>query len=292
MIYSIRNEQLQVSVETRGGSLWSIQDNENTEYLWQGDPKYWGDRAPNLFPYIARLTEGKYLLDGTIYHMDIHGFIKDCDLQVKEQRADSLCLYMKDTPQTYSQYPYRFSYEIHYCLHGKKLHVTYHVENLDEKTMYFGIGGHPGFQVPLEEGLTFEDYYLQFPDSNGIHKVGMTSDCFVNGKREVFSLEEGRVLPLKHTLFDDDAIILDQIPKQVSLLAQNGRKGICVSFPQMRYLGLWHKPKSDAPYLCIEPWSSLPSRKDVVEDLAKQEDLISLESHKSYDNQWEIETLS
>lgn len=292
MIYSIRNEQLQVSVETRGGSLWSIQDNENTEYLWQGDPKYWGDRAPNLFPYIARLTEGKYLLDGTIYHMDIHGFIKDCDLQVKEQRADSLCLYMKDTPQTYSQYPYRFSYEIHYCLHGKKLRVTYHVENLDEKTMYFGIGGHPGFQVPLEEGLAFEDYYLQFPDSNGIQKVGMTSDCFVNGKREVFSLEKGQVLPLKHTLFDDDAIILDQIPKQVSLLAQNRRKGICVSFPQMRYLGLWHKPKSDAPYLCIEPWSSLPSRKDVVEDLAKQEDLISLESHKSYDNQWEIEILS
>ena len=28
--------------------------------------------------------------------------------------------------------------------------------------MYFGVGGHPGFAVPLEKGLAFEDYCLQF----------------------------------------------------------------------------------------------------------------------------------
>ena len=28
--------------------------------------------------------------------------------------------------------------------------------------MYFGIGGHPAFNVPLESSLTFEDYYLSF----------------------------------------------------------------------------------------------------------------------------------
>lgn len=292
MIYSISNEQLHVRIETKGGSLWSIRDRENTEYLWQGDPQYWSDRAPNLFPYIARLAEGKYLLDGKIYHMDIHGFVKDCDLQVKEHGEDFLCLFMKDTIQTYQQYPYKFSYEIYYRLCGNKLCVTYQVENLDDKKMYFGIGAHPGFRVPLENGFAFEDYFLQFPNANGIQKVGMTSDCFVNGSKDSFLLEEDEILPLRHTLFDDDAIILDQIPKQVGLFARNGRKGVLVSFPQMRYLGLWHKPKSDAPYICIEPWPSLPSRKNVIEDLAKQEDLISLASCKSYDNQWEIEILS
>ena len=292
MVYSISNEQLHISIKTKGGSLWSVRDRENTEYLWQGDPKYWSDRAPNLFPYIARLTEGKYLLDGKIYHMDIHGFVKDCDLRIKEHGADSLCLFMTDTPETYSQYPYRFAYEIHYHLCGSKLSVTYRVENHDEKIMYFGIGAHPGFRVPLEKGLAFEDYYLQFPESDGMQKVGMTEDCFVNGEREAFPLGEGGILPLKHTLFDDDAIILDNVPKQVELAAKNGSKGVRVSFPQMRYLGLWHKPKSDAPYICIEPWSSLPSRKNVVEDIAKQEDLISLSPHKSYENRWEIEILS
>ena len=28
--------------------------------------------------------------------------------------------------------------------------------------MYFGLGGHPGFNVPLEAGLSFEDYCLEF----------------------------------------------------------------------------------------------------------------------------------
>ena len=28
--------------------------------------------------------------------------------------------------------------------------------------MYFGIGGHPEFNIPMEEGLSFEDYELEF----------------------------------------------------------------------------------------------------------------------------------
>lgn len=27
-------------------------------------------------------------------------------------------------------------------------------------------------------------------------------------------------------------------------------------------------PKTDAPYVCVEPWTSLPSRQDVVEELS------------------------
>ena len=36
--------------------------------------------------------------------------------------------------------------------------------------MYFGIGGHPAFNVPLESSLTFEDYYLSFSPKNHGHK--------------------------------------------------------------------------------------------------------------------------
>jgi hypothetical protein len=49
-----------------------------------------------------------------------------------------------------------------------------------------------------------------------------------------------------------------------------------VEFPQMPYVGFWHWPKAEVPYVCIEPWSSLPSRKDRVEDLEQQENLLSL----------------
>ena len=49
-------------------------------------------------------------------------------------------------------------------------------------------------------------------------------------------------------------------------------------------------PKTDAPYICLEPWTSLPSRQDVVEDLEKQPDLIRLEPKNVYKTTWSLET--
>ena len=84
MIYTLENDSLKVQVNSHGGELWSIQTKDGAEYLWQGDETYWKDRALNLFPYIARLTEGKYMLDGKTYEMPIHGFVNSSDLEVEE----------------------------------------------------------------------------------------------------------------------------------------------------------------------------------------------------------------
>ena len=297
MKYTIRNEYLDVTVQTLGGSLCSIRDRDQNEYLWQGDAAYWSDQAPNLFPYIARMTEGKYTLDGREYHMDIHGFVKDSELKAAECGETHIRLRMRDNENTRAQYPYRFSYEIEYRLEGRRLAVILRVANEDGKTMYFGIGGHPGFNVPLEDGLRFEDYELKFAGAGGASSAGETRRvtfspaCFVTGT-EPFALSDGGVLPLRHDLFDDDAIILTGVPGQVCLRAKNGRRAVCVSYPQMTYLGIWHKPHSDAPYVCIEPWSSLPSRDGVVEDLAAQPGLVALNAGETYENRWEIGIIS
>ena len=98
-------------------------------------------------------------------------------------------------------------------------------------------------------------------------------------------MDEGVRLPLHHDLFDDDAIVLVDMAKAVTLKSNQGNKSVRVEYPDMDYLGLWHWPKTDAPYICIEPWSSLPSRKDVVEDFASQPSLLSLEAGGSYQNE-------
>lgn len=73
MTHSIKNAFMTVTVSEKGAELQSILGADGTEYLWQGDPAYWNDRALNIFPYVARLNEGKYYLDGALHHMDIHG---------------------------------------------------------------------------------------------------------------------------------------------------------------------------------------------------------------------------
>ena len=62
-----------------------------------------------------------------------------------------------------------------------------------------------------------------------------------------------------------------------------------VDYPDFQFIGFWHMPHTDAPYICIEPWSSLPSRQDVVEEFSQQSDLISLDAGNVYETTWVIE---
>lgn len=292
MLYTLKNSYLTVKIHEKGATLWSIKDHDDNEYLWQGDPDYWNDRAPNLFPYIARMTKGSYTLKGNTYKMDIHGFAKDMIFKAKQISDTHVIFTIKNTEETYKQYPYNFYFSVVYKLENAKLKIKYCVNNNDEKTMYFGIGGHPGFNVPFEENTVFEDYYLEFDAVSDVKRVCFSDDCFVTGELSTFLLEDGKRLSLKHSLFDDDAIVLKDMAQGVTLTSGKGNKGVCVTYPDMSYLGIWHIPKTDAPYICIEPWSSLPSRKDVVEDLEKQPGLVALKSGCEYKNRCSIEIIT
>lgn len=292
MDYRLKNPELTVCIARRGAELQSISATDGTEFLWQGSPDYWEDRAPTLFPYIARLTGGEYELDGKRYAMPIHGFAPKAVFSLVDPRPDSIALRLTSSRETLAMYPYRFCFDVLYALHGRTLSITYRVENVDNQTMYFGVGGHPGFRVPMEPGQRFEDCFLEFSLGCQPRRIDVSPDCFILETETPFPLEESRFLPLHHRLFDNDAIILKDTSGQVTLRSRGSRYSLRVSYMQMPYLGLWHMPKTDAPYLCIEPWSSLPSRKGVVENLKTQPGLVALEAGQIYENTWSIAILS
>ena len=276
MVHTIQNAFLKVSVEENGAELQSIQDTDGNEYLWQGDSRYWSDRAPILFPFIGRLTNNSYKYMGKVYPMGIHGFAASSVFVVTEKSEDTISLQLNSNLRTKEQYPFEFSLQIVYSLCGKSLHITYQVENRDEKTMPFGIGGHPGFNVPFEDGERFENYELEFSNPCQPDRVGFSPMVYLNGHDEVYALRENRFIDLHHALFDEDAVILKNMAREVTLRSKNSGRSITVSYPEMSYLGIWHWPKTDAPYVCIEPWTSLPSRQDVVEEFSCKSDLIHL----------------
>lgn len=284
----IKNEFLQVEISALGAEMQSIKSKDDTEYLWQGDARTWPDRAINLFPYIGRLTEGSYQYQDKIYNMNIHGLAPYEEFAVVEQEADRVRFALAANDRTKEVYPFEFCYFIEYALKGNEILVTFQVENKDEKTMHFAVGGHPGFQVPINGEGAFEDYYLEFSEKADAQRVGFSETCFVSGEDEVFPLEDGVKLPLRHNLFDDDAIVLYNMDRKVTLKSEKTKRSVRVEYPQMDYLGFWHCPKTEVNYVCIEPWSSLPSRDGVIEDIEKQENLICLEAGKTYKNQWKI----
>ena len=287
MIHTIKNEFLTVSAKEAGAELMSILGAEGTEYLWQGDAKYWSDRALNIFPYVARLNEGKYYLDGELHEMAIHGIAPYRCFTVTENDGTRMVFELRSDEKTRSAYPREFVFRIVYALQGKTLTVSFVCENRDEKCMYFGLGGHPGFNVPLAPGKKFEDYRLRFAETCEPLRVGFNADCFVTHEDVPFWLENGTDIPLRHDLFDDDAIVLRNMAREVTLDCGEG-PGVTVRFPGMQYLGLWHWPKTDAPYICIEPWCSLPADAGSITVFEEQRDLIALEPGKTYENIWSI----
>lgn len=289
MLHTIQNDRMSVTVNSLGAQLWSILGCDGTQYLWQGDAKYWADRALTIFPYVARLWQGRYEMDGQTYSMPIHGFAPESEFALAEKTDTRLVFELTDSGKTFVQYPRRFALRMIYALEGDTLAVTHEVINRDERAMHFGLGGHPGFNVPLESGKAFENYRLRFGAACHPVRVGFTKDCFVSGKDTPFALEEGCLLALCHDLFDDDAIVLRGMDRRVTLEAAGGGHSVTVCYPDMPYLGIWHWPKTDAPYVCIEPWSSLPSRAGSTTVMEKREDLIHLPAGETYCNRWTIQ---
>lgn len=286
--HTIHNAYLTVTASEEGAELQSVRGADGAEYLWQGDPAYWKRRAPNLFPFVARLTGGEYEMDGNRYRLPIHGFASSSRFALTEGGEERMTWELAADGQTLEAYPRRFVFRVIYALEGSTLAVIYEVENRDLKTMRFGLGGHPGFRVPLREGLRFEDYRLTFGSPCAPRRIRFTPACFLDGTDSPYPLEDGRILPLRHDLFDEDAVVLKDTARTVTLETDKDPRRVTVRFPGMPYVGFWHRPKTDAPFLCIEPWCSLPAAEGGVTVFEEKEDLIRLSAGETYRNRWEI----
>ena len=140
----------------------------------------------------------------------------------------------------------------------------------------------------LEPGLRYEDYFLQFPEGSTARRAECTpGDCRMLGQVTDYPLINDRI-PLSHELFADRVLILTGMPKTVTLRSEEGKKQVTVSYPDMRYLGIWKCLGTQAPYVCIEPWTGVSARAGIVEDYAFQPDMIHLAAGKHYENHWSI----
>ena len=275
MLYTVRNQNLTVTVSTRGAELQSVRGADGTEWLWQGDPAYWEDRAPVLFPFCGRLWQGLATACGLPCDPGMHGFLRSRETVAVQESDSAVCFCDRSDAATLGRYPFAYEIRVRYTLEGDELTVCAEVTNAGSRTMPYGYGGHPGFRVPFAGG-TLEDYFIRFCDKSGAEAVCFDADnCFPTGGSRPFPLRDGDRLDLSEGLFANGSCFLCHMPPEVTLMTDRSPRHITLRYPGFPYLGLWKAPGGD--FLCIEPWCSLPAYHGQSTELTEKPDLMRLE---------------
>ena len=280
MLYTLKNEALTVVVSDTGAELHSVKRGD-CEYIWVGDPEFWSFKAPLVFPVCGRFQDGKYTYRQKTYDIGVHGFIRPSVFTVEQQTDTAICLSLADSEETRAVYPFAFSLKVWYILDGSRLTCRFDMQNTGDVLLPMTMGGHPGFNVPLDGKGEFEDYYVEFGEDCYPDEFILSERYLLSGKQKARLLEDSRILRLRHDLFDHDAVFMSRVANTVTLKSDKSERFVTLSYPDMPYLGLWHKPQTNAPYVCIEPWCGLPGIDGELEDIETRPDMFRILPGKS-----------
>ena len=251
-------------VNTMGGELVSFQDGQGVEYIWGGDPKYWKGQNLNLFPIVGNLRNGQVAIGGKTCEMARHGFARGSEFTVAEQGEDYVVMELRDSPETLACYPYHFVFRVRHQLIDNGFSTRFEVRNPGGEDLLFCVGGHTGFNCPLEAGKRFEDYRLVFdqvedirpsiPTAQGLGKAGLYGPA----------VENTDTICLDHAVFDRvDTLIFEGLrSKGVTLRHKDGGREVHMDFGEFPMVAFWTMPNVNAPYICLEPWQGCAARED------------------------------
>jgi galactose mutarotase-like enzyme len=278
----LSNGILTATINPKGAELNSLKEN-NTEYIWEGNPEFWGKHSPVLFPIVGTLNNNTYLYNGQPYALSRHGFARDNVFSVKEQHQESITFSLTSNHETKKVYPFDFELELVYTLSQKTLEIRYNVINNSNSIMPFSIGAHPAFALPGN----FESYSLIFDTDEPLISTQLENDLLSETSIEI-PVQKG-VLPLTYPLFKNDALIFKSLKSKTITIAKDDHSFLKVAFTDFPHLGIW--TKEGAPFICIEPWQGYSDAPDTKGIFTEKEGIINLEAGKRYSAAFSIEII-
>lgn len=282
----LENKKIRASVHPMGAELHSLYNKEfNLEYVWNGDEKFWPRHSPVLFPIVGGLIDDTFLYQGKKYKLIKHGFARDMQFDVESVSDDKASFILKSSEETLKSYPFDFLLRLTYKLEENTLTLTYEVENPSDSKMYFSIGAHPAFNIPLTAGTVYEDYYLEFEKSETADRSTLNGNLL---KGSVPYLQNQSRIDLKPSLFYQDAIIFKDL-KSTNISIKNNKNphGLQYNFAGFPYMVIW--AANDAPFVCIEPWCGVPDSETHNQNIEEKEGIIELSGGEKWGKEWSLE---
>ncbi|MGG7215130.1 aldose 1-epimerase family protein [Clostridium nigeriense] len=289
MNYILENENIKISTNTFGGELTNlITKKDNIEFLWNGDEKYWKYHSPILFPIVGKVFNNKYRAENGEYELPQHGLARTREFEMIEKDNNHIVFELLWSEDTLKVYPYKFSLRLSYELLENGIKVGYNVKNLDDKEIYFSIGGHPAFMCPLLNGEKFEDYYFQFnkKENIGIMELDTSTGYFTGKTNELLS--NSNKINLNMDLFKYDTLVFNNLKSNlITLKSDKNNKELTMDFTGFPYLALWTKP-TGAPFICIEPWYGHSDYKNFNGEFKNKEGIEKLSISEEFNAEYKL----
>ena len=279
----IKNSILTAEIKHFGAELISLKTNLNKEYIWEGNPEFWGKHSPVLFPIVGTLKNNLFHFNGMEYNLSRHGFARDMEFELIDVTENSATFSLQSSEETVKVYPFEFELQIIYTLNENNLSIIYKVINKGKTAMPFSIGAHPAFALPNQ----FENYVIAFEKEESLEYYLLENDLISNKTKKLEV--HNKQVPLAYELFEDDALIFKTIKSKSLTILENENPILRVHFEDFPSLGIWTKMK--APFICIEPWFGYADTTENSGNLFEKEGIQILESNATFHSKFSIEIL-
>jgi galactose mutarotase-like enzyme len=280
----LSNKLCSASINTKGAELNSIKNSQtNTEYIWDGNPDFWGKHSPVLFPIVGALKDDCYFYEGKKYNLSRHGFARDFEFEVIKLSSNAASFLLKKNAEIAAKYPFDFELQIDYKLVDNSLILSYIIRNKSNVQMPFSIGAHPAFALPN----SFTDYSLEFEKEEKLLTHELQNNLFF-GKTRPVNLDKTN-LPLTYSLFEKDALVFKTIQSKKVTILENQKPLLKVNFDDFSSLGIW--TVQNAPFICIEPWIGFADDSTSNGNLFDKTNIQILKENSSFEASFSIEIL-
>ena len=280
---TISNSTLIASIKHAGAELFSLKDNQNQEYIWEGNPDFWGKHSPVLFPIVGTLKNNAYTINEKEYQLPRHGFARDMEFQLIDKTENSAVFSLQSNSETLKKYPFDFELQLIYTLNETTLDIAYKVINNSETKIPFSIGAHPAIALPEN----FENYSFKFEKEEDLKYSLLENDLISNKTESLETIEN--LVPLNYKLFENDALVFKTLESNSLTILENSKPYIKVDFADFPSLGIW--TKDQAPFVCIEPWFGYSDTAENSGDLFEKEGILILDAKQTFNSKFSIQIL-
>ena len=300
---SIQNKELSVTLAAKGAELQSIKHTPTgIEYLWQGDPEYWAARSPNMFPVNVRFKDNRFTYKGKEFEMPRMGLAVIATFEIAEHTGEKkkdrtpknlkkdlskskAVQVLNSSEETLQYYPFPFQLKITSQVKGLTLLQKYKVTNTGDETLYFALGGHPGFNAPHAKGKDRSDYQYVFSEKMHV-KRNEIIDSLIQETKVDYLNNEDRLILSDERIPNGGMFLLDNQSRTIGIALKGRKPYVTVDLQDFPNTNLWSPP--GMPYAAIEPMISHHDLQDSAEAIEEKDYLIKLPAGKSRTYQYSI----